>query len=137
MFSIGDISKRTGVKVPTIRYYEQLGLITTPRRSSGNQRRYSAEDAKRLGFIKHARDLGLPLEAIRELLRLSEHPGNSCVDADRIAAAHLKVIRNKIASLRSLERELQRIASGCNAEQVRDCYVLQSLSDHSLCKEDH
>lgn len=137
MFSIGDISKRTGVKVPTIRYYEQLGLITTPQRSGGNQRRYSAEDVKRLGFIKHARDLGLPLDAIRELLRLSERPGEACTDADRIVAAHLKVIREKIVSLQSLERELQRIASGCSAELVRDCYVLQSLSDHSLCNEEH
>ncbi len=131
MFSIGDISKRTGVKVPTIRYYEQLGLITAPLRSSGNQRRYSAEDVKRLGFIKRARDLGLPLDAIRELLRLSEHPGEPCADADRIAAAHLNVIREKIASLQSLEQELQRIASGCSAEHVRDCHVLRSLSDHS------
>ena len=56
MFSIGDISKRTGVKVPTIRYYEQLGLITPPQRSAGNQRRYSAMDLKRLAFIKHARE---------------------------------------------------------------------------------
>jgi DNA-binding transcriptional MerR regulator len=137
MFSIGDISKRTGVKVPTIRYYEQLGLITPPQRSSGNQRRYSAMDLKRLAFIKHARDLGLPLDAIRELLLLSEHPGEQCADADRIAAAHLKVIRERITSLQGLERELQRIASGCSAEHVRDCYVLQSLSDHSLCNEDH
>lgn len=136
MFSIGDIAKRTGVKVPTIRYYEQLGLITAPLRSRGNQRRYSGEDARRLGFIKHARDLGLPLEAVRELLRLSEHPGHPCADADRIAAAHLEVIRGKIASLQRLEKELERIACGCNAEHVRDCYVLQSLSDQSLGKED-
>ncbi len=137
MFSIGDISKRTGVKVPTIRYYEQLGLITTPLRSSGNQRRYSTEDAKRLGFIKHARDLGLPLEAVRELLRLSEHPGQPCADADRIAAAHLEVIRGKIVSLQRLEKELERITCGCKAVHVRDCYVLQSLSDRSAGREDH
>ena len=137
MYSIGDISKRTGVKVPTIRYYEQLGLITAPLRSTGNQRRYSAEDARRLGFIKHARDLGLPLDAVRELLRLSEHPSDPCTDADRIATAHLEVIRGKIASLQRLEKELERIAGSCNAKQLRDCYVLQSLSDRSMGREDH
>ncbi len=137
MISIGELAIRTGVKIPTIRYYEQQGLIAAPHRSSGNQRRYSAQDAKRLGFIRHARDLGLPLDAIRELLRLSEHPGEPCGDADRIAAGHLKLVREKIARLQGLERELQRIASGCNAEHVRDCYVLQSLSNHSLCADEH
>jgi len=137
MLSIGDLARRTGVKIPTIRYYEQVGLVSAPERSAGNQRRYSRDDAVRLGFIKHARDLGLPIDAIRDLIRLGEHPGQSCADADRIAERHLGSIRERIARLRRLERELERIATGCKTGLVSDCYVLQSLSDHTMCEEEH
>ena len=65
MFSIGDLSRRTGVKVPTIRYYEQMGLVAAPERSEGNQRRYSRHELERLAFIRHARDLGFAVEDIR------------------------------------------------------------------------
>src|SRR5688500_9445907 len=103
MFSIGDMSRRSRVKVPTIRYYEQMGLIGAPERSEGNQRRYEQADLERLMFIRHGRDLGLTIDAIRELLDLSGHPDRPCENADRIAAAHLSSVREKIASLRKLE----------------------------------
>ncbi|MGI9423153.1 MAG: MerR family transcriptional regulator [Hyphomicrobiaceae bacterium] len=137
MLSIGALSRQTGVKVPTIRYYEQMGLIEAPERSQGNQRRYSRAETERLGFIKHARDLGLSLEAIRDLVRLVERPNQPCTDADVIAARHLRLIREKIARLKGLECELERIASGCRGESVADCYVLQSLSDHAMCADEH
>jgi len=137
MFSIGALSRETGVKAPTIRYYEQIGLIDAPARTLGNQRRYSDADAQRLRFIRHARDLGLPLEAIRELIALSASPDRSCAQADRVVAQQLGALRARIARLQRLERELARIAQGCQAERVRDCYVLQSLSDHALCAQAH
>jgi DNA-binding transcriptional MerR regulator len=59
MYSIGELSRRTGVKVPTIRWYEQAGLLDEPGRTAGNQRRYARADLERLAFIRHARDLGL------------------------------------------------------------------------------
>ncbi|WKL26959.1 MerR family transcriptional regulator [Sinorhizobium meliloti] len=74
MYTIGDLSRRTGVKIPTIRYYEQMGLLAAPERSEGNQRRYEKRELETLAFIRHARDLGLSIEAIRDLLALSEHP---------------------------------------------------------------
>jgi len=137
MFSIGALSRETGVKAPTIRYYEQIGLIDAPARTLGNQRRYSDADAQRLRFIRHARDLGLPLEAIRELIALSASPDRSCAQADGVVAQQLGALRARIARLQRLERELARIAQGCQAERVRDCYVLQSLSDHALCAQAH
>ena len=137
MFTIGQISRRTGVKVPTIRYYEQMGLISAPERSAGNQRRYSRSELERLGFIRHARNLGLSIEAIRDLIRLSAHPDMPCDDADRIAGEHLKLVRDRISRLKRLEKELARIASSCEAGTVKDCYVIQALSDHSLCEGDH
>lgn len=137
MLTIGDLSKRTGVKIATIRYYEQMGLIDAPDRSEGNQRRYGNRDLERLSFIRHARDLGLTIEAIRELIALSHHPEKPCGEVDRIAEEHLRTVRDKIERLKRLETELARIVSHCGAHTVGDCYVLRALSDHGLCETEH
>ncbi|MEO1918256.1 MAG: helix-turn-helix domain-containing protein [Paracoccaceae bacterium] len=117
MLSIGELSRKTGVKIPTIRYYEQMGLVDAPERSAGNQRRYSTRELERLTFIKHARDLGLKIDAIKELLELSAHPKQPCANANRIAATHLGAIKAQIAQLQRLESELERITSGCKTIQ--------------------
>ena len=136
MFSIGELSRRTGVKVPTIRYYEQMGLIAAPERSEGNQRRYSSEELKRLSFIRHSRELGFSIDDIRGLLDLSQHPEHPCDDAHELAARRLADVRARIARLKRLERELKRI-SDCDAETVAHCAVIETLADHSLCDTDH
>ncbi|MCF6273068.1 MAG: helix-turn-helix domain-containing protein [Rhodobacteraceae bacterium] len=137
MLSIGELSRKTGVKIPTIRYYEQMKLIAAPERSSGNQRRYSKTELDRLGFIKHARDLGLKIEDIRELLTLAAHPEQPCAQANQIAANHLGSVRAKIAQLQRLEAELARMAEGCSSGKIENCYVIESLSNHALCSESH
>ena len=138
MYSIGAVSKKTGVKVPTIRYYEQIGLLIEPDRSMGNQRRYSNNEIQQLSFIKHARELGFSLEAISSLIELQLHPDTSCKEATAIAESQLTDVRAKIKQLKTLERELKRISSGCDGEGLSgDCYVLSSLADHRLCAADH
>ena len=137
MHSIGQLSHMTDVKIPTIRYYEQIGLLDQPVRTDSNQRRYAKEDIMRLAFIKHARDLGMPVEAIRDLIKLSNHPDKLCADADQIAKEHLSVVRAQIAKLKRLEKELARIASSCKSDKIGDCYVIRALADHSLCKNEH
>jgi len=136
--SIGDLAARTGVKVPTIRYYESRGLLAAPLRSAGNQRRYGRAEWERLGFIRHARDLGFSLEAIAALIELQDHPDRACTSATRIAQGQLGAVREKIRRLRALDAELARIAEGCTGDgAARDCYVLASLADHELCARDH
>jgi len=137
MYTIGDLSRRTGVKVPTIRYYEQMGLIDEPERSEGNQRRFGKAELERLAFIRHARDLGLTIDSIRQLIDLSGHADKPCADADRIAAEQLASVRERIGRLQKLEKELARIATCCTGETVGDCYVIRALSDHSLCNYEH
>lgn len=137
MLTIGELARRTGVKIPTIRYYEQLGLVPEPERSEGGQRRYSAGQRDRLAFIKHARDLGIPIDDIRELLELSAHPDVPCTRADTIAAAQLESVRERIARLRKLEHELERIAGQCCGSTIGDCYVIRALADHGLCDDEH
>jgi DNA-binding transcriptional MerR regulator len=138
MFSIRELSKRTKVKVPTIRYYEEMGLLAAPERTEGNQRRYDVAGLERLSFIKHARDLGFSIEAISELIVLQGHPDRSCQAATDIAVSQLSEVRAKIKRLRALEKELVRISKGCDDEGVSEnCYVLASLADHKLCHHDH
>ncbi|MEP4029950.1 helix-turn-helix domain-containing protein [Roseibium polysiphoniae] len=137
-FSIGDLSRQTGVKVTTIRYYEQEGLISAPLRTDGNQRRFGEKDLKRLRFIKHGRDLGLPMSAIRELLDLSGHPDQPCDQANRIARDQLLSVRARISRLRGLEAELERIANSCSGDHtVADCDVLKAFGDHGQCQGEH
>ena len=135
---IGALAERTGVKVETIRYYEQVGLLPPPERTEGNQRRYTNRHRERLAFIKHARDLGFPVEGIRTLLRLSDNPSMPCTEAHAIACAHRDEIRRKIVRLRSLEQELERIASTCaGGGAASDCAVIEALADHNHCGHDH
>lgn len=136
MFSIGELSRRTGVKIPTIRYYEQMGLIEAPERSAGNQRRYTGDGLSRLSFIRHSRDLGFSIEDIKGLLELSQHPEKPCHDAHSIAVRHLDNVQSRIARLRRLERELIRI-SKCDADNVAECEVIETLADHGQCETGH
>lgn len=138
MFSIGQLARQSGVKIPTIRYYEQAGLMPEPERSAGNQRRYDRAGLERLCFIKHGRDLGFSLEAIGALIGLQEHPDHSCASAREIAAQQLEQVREKRERLERLERELARIAAGCDGQgRIGECYVLAALSNHQLCEGDH
>lgn len=138
MFSIGQLSKQTGVKVPTIRYYEQVGLLVSAGRTDGNQRRYDKDGLERLGFIRHARDLGFSIEAITALIDLQQHPDRSCQEATQIAVHQLTNVREKLLRLKALETELVRIADGCDGEgSSEECYVLASLADHQHCRGEH
>ena len=100
MLTIGSLAKKTGTKVQTIRYYEQIGLMPEPGRTGGGQRRYGDAELDRLSFIRHSRQLGFPLDVIRELLDLSDHPDKSCDEADAIARRQLKQVEQRLARLR-------------------------------------
>ncbi|UWQ79184.1 helix-turn-helix domain-containing protein [Leisingera sp. S132] len=137
MFSIGQLSKETGVKVPTIRYYEEIGLLPEPGRNAGNQRRYGQDGMDALGFIKHARDLGFPLEDIKALMGLDGHLGDDCAEADRIARSQLASVRDRIRKLQQLASELERISHLCDGGSGGCCKVLTALGDHSQCAGEH
>lgn len=137
MLTIGKLGEAAGVKVPTIRYYEQIGLLPEPERSAGNQRLYGAKALDRLAFIRHARALGFPLEAIRDLLSLSDRPDQSCAAADIIAKEQLEAVKARIARLTALKAELERMITQCAQGTIEDCRVIEVLSDHALCAGDH
>ena len=131
--TIGALSRDTGVKVPTIRFYEQIGLLAAPPRTESNRRTYGPEDMKRLRFIRHARELGFEMDAIRQLIAIANHPEQPCGQADAIARGHLAEIDTKIARLVALRAEVQQMLDGCAQERVADCRVIEVLADHGEC----
>ena len=129
--TIGQLSKETHCKVPTIRYYEQIGLIPAPSRTAGNQRRYGPEHVARLGFIQHCRELGFHQQAVRDLLKLTKHPNLNCEAVTEIARTHLDEVSQRIARLAALKLELERMIEVCRGGQIANCRIIETLSDHS------
>ena len=137
MLSIGKLSSATGVKVPTIRYYEEIGLLPEAGRSAGNQRLYDRAVQERLAFIRHARELGFPLNDIRELLSLSDRPDMPCGAADVIATRQLWSVNDRITRLQALQQELERMLTQCARGTISDCKVIEVLSNHENCLHAH
>lgn len=134
--SIGWLAQETGVKVPTIRYYERIGLLPDPPRTEGDQRLYDAAARDRLAFIRHARLLGFTLTDIRDLLRMAGAPDAPCADAHEIAERHLDRVEERIAQLTALRDELARMTRAHAHGAAAECRVLQVLGDHGLCAAD-
>jgi DNA-binding transcriptional MerR regulator len=130
-FAIGEAARQSGVKVPTIRYYEQIGLLPAASRTEGNRRLYDRRDLDRLAFIRHARELGFEVDAIRTLLSLQDEPEQSCAAADTIAKARLTEVDKRIASLNALRDELLRMVQQCASGRIGDCHVIETLADTS------
>ena len=99
-------------------------------RTEGNQRRFGQVHNERLSFIRHCRELGFPLAAVRELLRLADNPKRSCEAADRIARHQLQQVESRIARLEALRNELQRISRQCRGGRMADCRIIKALANH-------
>lgn len=135
--TIGEAAKQSSVKVPTIRYYEDIGLLPAPARSDANRRSYEASDIRRLAFIRHARELGFEIDAIRTLVALQNDPNQSCGSADIIAKARLEEVDQRISSLNALKGELELMIEGCKHGRVAECRVIEVLADHGKCNHPH
>lgn len=131
--SIGEAARQSGVKIPSVRYYEQIGLLPNAPRSEGNRRQYCRADLQRLMFIRHARELGFDIEAIRALLTLQDEPGQPCSNADNIAKVGLAEVTRRIQSLVALKTELELMVEGCRHGRVAECRVIEVLADHGKC----
>jgi DNA-binding transcriptional MerR regulator len=136
--TIGALALQTDVKVATIRYYEEIGLMPKADRTEGGQRRYGASERDRLAFIRHARDLGFSVEDIRGLLALQDNPSTPCDLAHELAARQVAAIERRIRQLAVLKDELTRIADSCKGGRMAaDCRVIHALADHGQCAHEH
>lgn len=136
LLSIGELAAQTQVKIPTIRYYESIGLLPEAPRTGSNRRLYDGAMVRRLRFIRHARELGFEIDAIRQLLALADDPAHPCGEADALARAHLADIDSKIARLQALQAEVRSMVDQCAQGQVRTCRVIEVLADHALCQHE-
>lgn len=130
--SIGAAARQTGCSVPTIRYYEEVGLLPAAPRTEGNQRHYDESALRRLAFIRRCRDFGFTIAQVRELVDLADQPRRDCVEARDIAQEHLLGVRRKLAELQALEASLSGFVDGCNSACVGgpavDCTILEDLA---------
>jgi len=127
--SIGELSRATGVNIETIRYYERIKMLPSPRRTEGGHRVFGPVEMRSLAFIRRARELGFTLDEIRALLDLGGPGKASCRDVRKIAAHHLEHIRSKIADLVELEKLLAGTIAKCSGKIAPDCPIIDVLAN--------
>ena len=136
-YAIGDLARATGVKPTTSRWYEQEGWLPAAARTEGGHRAYGVEHLRRLGFIRHARELGFDSEAIRALLDLSGRPDADCTAAHTLALTQIEEIDARMRRLTALRAELVRMATTCAGGVIGECRIIETLTDfgHGHCAD--
>ncbi len=125
---IGELAKRTDCLVETIRYYEREGLLSPPARSAGNFRLYGNAHMERLHFIRHCRALDMPLADVKRLLDFVAHPEADCRDIDQLIEEQLARVRERLKSMRILEKQLTTLRNQCaTSYTASECGILQEL----------
>lgn len=126
-FSIGALAKESAVNIETIRYYEKIGVMPKPARSTGGYRLYTPDHVKRLTFIRRGRELGFSLDELRDLLHLVDGHTYSCAEVRALTLEHVAGIRRKVADLKRLERVMTAVASQCSGRKIPDCPIIDAL----------
>ena len=126
---IGEVSRRSGVNIETIRYYEKIGIMPAPVRSAGGYRLYALQHLKRLSFVRRGRELGFSLDELRGLLRLVDGHSYTCEEVRALTLDHVAEVRRKIADLRRLERVMADMAAQCTGARIPKCPVIDALFD--------
>lgn len=129
--SIGDLSRRTGVNIETIRYYEKIGMLPKPPRTGGGRRVYGPDQTRLLAFTRRARELGFTLDEIRALLAIEQSAHVTCAEVRDIASRHLESVRIKLADLMRLEKILSKTIAQCTGASAPSCPVLDMLGTAS------
>ena len=134
--SIGVLAQQTNCSVPTIRYYEEIGLLLAGPRTEGGRRVYGEAAVRRLTFIRRCRDFGFSIEQVRELIGLVDEPQRPCLEVRDIAAKHLAHLREKLAELQALERSMAAFVCSCDTAcaggAAVDCTILEDLADPQI-----
>ncbi len=126
--NIGEAKACSGLPVKTIRYYEDIGLIT-PARAPNGYRDFADDEVHKLIFLAHARSLGFSIEECRELLGLYKDKDRASADVKRIAAAHLAEIERKLTELEAMRKTLSHLVHNCHGDERPECPILDGLAD--------
>jgi MerR family copper efflux transcriptional regulator len=137
VLAIGQLARAAGVTTPTIRYYEEIGLLPPARRSASGQRSYDSGDIERLTFIRRCRDFGFSIDEVRDLAGLSISAEQDCTAVRDMARARLNEVRARLAELRALETSLnvfaERCDTACAGGPGRDCAVFETIRTGDAC----
>ncbi len=125
----GELAKRAGVNVETLRFYERKGLLPVPPRRESGYREYPAESVQRIRFIKRAQELGFSLGEVQELLALRVQRGTTCAEVKERAELKIQDVRKKVADLKAIERALNKLAATCSGRGpiTNGCPILENL----------
>lgn len=126
-YAIGEMSRRTGVNIETVRYYEKIGMMPKPKRSEGGNRLYNTEQLQRLFFIKRCREIGFSQSEIKALLSMVDRDDVTCAEVHNITTDHAADIRHKIKDLRKLEKVLTQMANECSRGDIPECPIIETL----------
>ena len=127
VYAIGEMSRRTGVNIETVRYYEKIGMMPKPKRSEGGNRLYNTEQLQRLFFIKRCREIGFSQSEIKALLSMVDRDDVTCAEVHSITTGHVADIRQKIKDLRKLEKVLTQMANECSQGDLPECPIIEIL----------
>lgn len=127
----GELARRTGVNLETIRYFERVGILSAPPRTTGGHRVYDESHVRTLGFVRRARSLGFTPEEVRTILDLGGPGKASCLEVREIAVHHLEQVRSKIADLAEIERLLASTIEHCSGKQEPECPVIEMIESPS------
>ena len=126
---IGELAKRTGCQIETIRYYERQGLLHAPRRTEGNYRLYEDVHVERLRFIRQCRSLDMALDEIRTLLRFCDAPEKNCGEVNALLDEHIGQVARRVVELKAMEKRLKQLRRQCNQTRAaKDCGILRELA---------
>ena len=133
---IGELAKRTGATVETIRYYEKEGLLPAPSRSDGNYRLYREAHIERLQFILHCRTLDMTLDEVRVLLQYWDEPDKDCGNVNSLLDEHIRAVEKRMEELTQLKQHLTILRQKCVIEApAMLCGILNALADNSCHKQ--
>jgi MerR family copper efflux transcriptional regulator len=124
---IGQASAASGVSERMIRHYEKIGLMPAAARRDSGYRDYDERDVHTLRFIGRARDLGFPIEEIRQLLALWQDRERSSSDVKALALARAAELRRKERELHDMRRSLEQLAASCHGDERPRCPILDDL----------
>ena len=125
----GELARRAGCNIETVRYYERIGLMPNPPRSENGFRSYEERHLTRLTFIRRARELGFTLEEVQDLLRLVDGGHYTCAQVQELALRQADDIQRKINDLHRMQRALKEMSAQCSGEEVPKCPIIEILSE--------
>lgn len=127
--NIGEAADQSGLPAKTIRYYEEIGLVTPAARQTNGYRDYAPQDIHTLKFLNRARSLGFSVEDCRALIALYTDRNRKSADVKALALTRIEDIDRKIAELHSMRRAVEQLANQCHGDDRPDCPILDDLAN--------